>query len=147
RFYLATDVVAWDDSLNQAIGLLARIQSPGLGTTLGYAFTYQVGSHDVQISRVDNESARPASPSVAVTLNPTNRYVFVFVGNGSALEGRVYLASDLKRPLAVASGNDSAYENGTTGLLVYDNTSGGTGTADATFDNYFATDIEPPTLT
>ena len=39
NFYLSVDLVDWDDSLPQAAGLLARVGTPGLGTTTGYAFT------------------------------------------------------------------------------------------------------------
>ena len=147
RFYITVDVVNWNPNLNQSFGILARINTPGLGTTAGYAFTYQTSGHDVQISSITAEAPTDVSPTVSVTLNPTNRYRFVLEGNGAQLVGRVYLASDLSTPLAVASGNNSLYGSGIAGLLVYDASSGGNATADATFDNYFASDIQPPTLT
>src|SRR5688572_27062218 len=39
-FYVAVDVVNWNDNLPQSIGLLGRISTPGLGSTAGYAFTW-----------------------------------------------------------------------------------------------------------
>jgi len=50
-FYASVDLVDWDDTLDQAVGLLARLDSIGLGTTIGYAFTYQEIDHNVSISR------------------------------------------------------------------------------------------------
>src|SRR6266700_6616496 len=44
NFYIAVDVIDWDDSVRQAFGILARINNFGLGTTTGYAFTYDRGS-------------------------------------------------------------------------------------------------------
>src|SRR4051794_16808059 len=41
KFYLSVDVLDWDDTLDQAFGILARLENIGLGTTTGYVFTYQ----------------------------------------------------------------------------------------------------------
>src|SRR6185503_3825494 len=60
-FYVAVDVVDWDNSVRQAFGILARVNTPGLGQTTGYAFTYERGSGvtetsgDLDISRIDGE--------------------------------------------------------------------------------------------
>jgi hypothetical protein len=146
NFYVAVDVVAWDDTLHQAFGLLSRLSNLGLGTTRGYAFTYQAISHDVQISRVDNEAATAISPVVAVTLDPTRKYRVVFIGSGASFEGRIYGLPDIKTPIVSVTGSDATYASGVNGLLVYDNSSAKNAPADATFDNYLATDKEPPTL-
>jgi len=105
-FYIAVDVVGWDDSLDQAFGILARVREPGLGTTDGYALSYQTGNPGnpgLQISVITNEvpsMAQPTNNNIGtVRLSPTNTYRLVFLGRGTNLEGRVYLASDLSHPL------------------------------------------------
>src|SRR5436190_12136740 len=52
KFYISVDVLDWDDNLDQAFGILARLENIGLGTTTGYVFTYQAGDHDVSISKI-----------------------------------------------------------------------------------------------
>jgi hypothetical protein len=150
-FYVAVDLVNWDNSLDQAIGLLARMTDLGPGTTDGYAMTYQVPGHDIDITRIVNEGG----PSVAlngedsVTLVPGHSYRFVFIGKGNLLTARVYELPDTVNPIMEASGVDpdpSPHTTGKCGLIVFDN-SDGTMVTDATYDNYFATDVEPPRLT
>src|SRR6266404_5695264 len=83
-FYTTVDVVDWDDSLDQAFGILARLENVGPGTTTGYVFTYQELDHKVSISVITNEAATdlPAT-STSVTLFRTNAYRFVFTGQGT----------------------------------------------------------------
>ena len=153
-FYVAVDIVNWDDTLDQAIGILARCTQIGLGQTDGYAMTYQVPDHDIDITRFVNEDTStaagggsiPLDAEDAVTLVPGHSYRFTFSGKGSTLTARVYELPDTVNPIMSASGTDATYPGGQCGLLVFDNTSGGTNTTDATFDNYYATDIEPPKL-
>jgi hypothetical protein len=61
------------------------------------------------------------------------------------LEGRIYELPNVTTPLITISGTDTTYDSGFCGLVIYDN-SGGNGVADATFDNYFADNEEPPLL-
>lgn len=153
NFYVSVDVVAWDHGLRQSFGLLARVSNPGLQSTLGYAFTWDRGNTnsptngDVDISRIDNEA--PFEVVVngpdRLALTPGEKYRFVFIGRGPSLEGRVYQHPDLDNPIITVAGNDATYASGVNGMVVFDNT-GGQGFTDTTFDNYFATDIEPPRL-
>src|SRR5215204_470972 len=69
-FYIAADIVNWDESLDQAIGLLARMTELGLGTTDGYALTYQVPDHDIDITRFTDEGA---VESTSISLMPSDR--------------------------------------------------------------------------
>jgi len=82
-FYVSVDLVNWDDTLRQSVGLLARIGSPGAGQTTGYAFTWDRGnasatSGDVDISRIDgevptgvaNERERPGSSPTRESISP-----------------------------------------------------------------------------
>lgn len=147
-FYVAVDVVAWNATLPQAFGLLAHVTNPGLGTTLGYAFTYQEVDHNISIAKITGEDGSDISgTSKPITLDPAKSYRFVFIGKGASLEGRVYELPDTRHPIASTGAMEASYPDGINGLLVYDNSSPKNSTGDATFDNYFALDVEPPALT
>jgi hypothetical protein len=156
NFYVAVDLVNWKNDTRQAFGILARIGTPGLGQTTGYAFTYERGSGvtptsgDTDISRLTGE-APDGLKSEAIHLDPAKDYRFVFLGSdnfaGANLEGRIYELPNTTTPILTALANDpTPYPSGFSGLVIYDN-SGGGGVCDATFDNYFATDVEPPRFT
>ena len=141
-FSVSYDLVDWNNSLNQAFGVLGRVTNPGLGTTDGYALTYSTGG-SIDISRITGE-APTGLGSFSVTLNPANDYRFVFTGTGNTLAGQVFDLSDLSTPLATVTSTDSTYGSGINGFVVFDNS--GAATADATFDNYVATVPEPSSL-
>jgi hypothetical protein len=152
-FYVSIDIVNWDDTLPQSVGLLARIRNAGLQTTTGYAFTWDRGNPasatagDVDISRITGEA--PAGVSVTgsdvIHLEPGKSYRLVFVGRGANLEGRVYELPNITTAVIAIAGIDATYADGQSGMVVFDNNQGRSQT-DATFDNYYATDIEPPIL-
>ena len=151
-FYIAVDIVNWNDTLPQSFGLLARVGTPGLGTTTGYAFTWDRGNPtnatagDVDISGITGEAPFDVrtGPS-GIRLQPGHQYRLVFIGRGPALEGRVYELPDTMNPILTVQGSDSTYASGQNGMVVFDNSSGRSQT-DATFDNFYAQDIEPPRL-
>lgn len=150
-FYLSADIVNWDESLDQAIGLLARMTQLGLGTTDGYALTYQVPDHDIDITRFTDEGGGPNGELTSIPLStdditmiPGRSYRYVWIGKGSEFTVRIYELPNVTTPILEATASDGVYTNGVCGFLVYDNTTGGTaGVADATFDNYFAAKSEP----
>ena len=151
-FYMSADIVNWDESMDQAIGFLARMTQLGLGTTDGYALTYQVPGHDIDITRFTDEgggpmgelTSIPLSPSDDITMVPGRSYRFVWIGKGSEFTVRIYELPNLDTPILSATASDNVYTNGVCGFLVYDNSgSDAAGVADATFDNYFATKSEP----
>src|SRR5882762_2900959 len=82
QFYVAVDIVTWDNSLDQIFGLITRVGTPGLGTTRGYAFTYatrtgRATTGQLEILRVTSESGT----TLAVTnlsLLPDRVYRLVF---------------------------------------------------------------------
>src|SRR5213594_135293 len=84
-FYMVADIVNWDESIDQAIGFLARMTQLGLGTTDGYALTYQVPDHDIDITRFTDEGAVeltsiPLSPTDKITMVPGRSYRYVWIG-------------------------------------------------------------------
>jgi hypothetical protein len=149
-FYVAVDLVSWDNTTDQSVGLLARIQPGwGLGTVNGYAFTYQPLDRDVQMFRVVNESPTAITPTFPIYLEPGTIYRMVLKGEAENITGEIYDASDMTTPLVSLTAEDTRYESGVCGLVIYDGSSGGARTADATFDNYFAAasePIQPPVL-
>jgi hypothetical protein len=153
-FYIAVDLVGWDDNLHQVVGLLARVSTPGPGTTVGYMFTHDRGnptsdtSGDMDIVRLDNEQPTDLDPSGgldSIHLQTNKQYRLVFMGVGPALTGQVYELPDTVNPVVNYSVTDDTYTSGSVGLVVANNASesGYDGPADATFDNFLATTAEP----
>ena len=153
-FYISVDIVNWNDSLPQAAGILARVQTPGLGTTAGYAFTWDRGttstSGDMDISRITGERATGASGQASANdkyhFVPGRTYRLVFIGRGSLLEGRLYELPDLTTPKVIVTANDGTYPAGVSGMVVYDNSTLANNLTDTTFDNFVNLDVEPPTV-
>ena len=149
-FYIEVDLLNWNNSIDQAVGILARITSPGLGMTDGYAFTIQVTDTDISISRLVGEAPTdlPGSSKNFVP-DPSKHYRMVFIGRGTHFIGRIYELPNVDTPVITTTGDDAMFPNGINGLVVADLTSVnnpvGVG-ADATFDNYRALSVEPPRL-
>jgi len=158
-FYISVDIVNWDDTLPHAAGILARVRTPGLGTTTGYAFTWDRGNPasptagDVDFSHIAGEAPTGITPvgDDRLHMEPGKSYRFVFIGRGPNLKGRVYELPDTTTPKVVVTCTDpqfnATYESGVGGLVIYDNSTGATNVCDVTFDNYYATDVEPPRIT
>lgn len=159
-FYAAVDVVNWNNNLPQSFGVLGRIGTPGLQQTTGYAFTWDRGNPanatggDVDMSRITGEA--PTGLAITTLTNAygsgdvfqmTNgvRYRFVLIGRGSQLEGRIYEYPDLANPKLAVLSSDTTYPSGRNGVVVFDN-SGGQNQTDATYDNWFQSDVEPPQI-
>ena len=151
-FYVSVDLVDWDDSLPQAVGIFARISTPGLGTTTGYAFTWSRGveTNDavLDITKITGEAPDdvPTSGSDQYYFVPGRQYRLVFIGQGMRFEGRVYELPDVVHPVVTIVGFDGTYTSGVNGLIVYDNSAAANNLTDATFDDFIAYDIEPPRL-
>jgi len=138
-FFAGFDLLAWNNSLNQSIGLLGRVSSPGFGTTKGYAFTYStLGS--ITISLVNNEHLTTLA-SAPINLDPSRRYNFQFDGIGHALTGGVYDPANHNNLVALLAVDDDTYAQGVSGFYLFSNV--GSGMADATFDNYRAVALVP----
>jgi hypothetical protein len=163
-FYAAVDIADWDNSLNQAAVLGARLSgydqtltpcplpacSPGFGMLNGYICNYDANQRgagadarlngEFQINHVLGEAADNTLAVAEVTLVPHQPYRLVFTGTGSTLVARLYDYLDLTAPLATLSAQDSDYLSGVSGLIAFsrDNT-----TSDVTFDNYAAAASDP----
>jgi hypothetical protein len=142
------DVAAWDSALDQIFGLITRVGTPGLGTTKGYGFTYatragRATSGQLQILRIAQEAGTDITTASNFTFAVGQSYRMVFEGEVDKLTARLFSSTNLTVPLVTLTATDSTYTNGTAGFFTYDNSRGGSGRADVTFDNFFATEIEP----
>jgi len=143
-FRVEVDLVDWDPALSQDIGLLGSLRSIGLGTTNGYAFTYDTGGEGAYLSVVTGEQPTTLSSS-PVILVPGQSYRFVLQGFFDAetfegqLCGEIFAIDDLENPLVRVPGFDLSYPSGTCGLVCISSTD--SGATDATFDNYFSTSV------
>jgi hypothetical protein len=158
NFYVAVDVVNWDPTVHQFFGVLARVGTPGPGTTSGYLFGWDTGdptnptAGDMDIVRLDNESATDLDGHTyfgndSVHLQTNHTYRFVFMGVGATFRGQVFDLTNTAVPIVDYGTTDPAYDpngtdhlSGATGLLVANNCGACDGSADATFDNFLATD-------
>jgi len=155
NFYITVDVLDWDGDLDQAFGIVARVAQVGLGTTDGYAMTYTASDQDLDIVRFVNEDPSgdggDTLATADLTINSGQAYRFVFSGSGPVLTAKVFALPDTTTPLASVSVTDLDptyyFPSGIAGLINYDNSDGEVGYTDVTYDNYSATDIEPPRLT
>jgi len=153
-FYVSADLIDFDDTVRQAFGIAARINTPGLGTTGGYLFSWEPGSGplpgtsngDLDISRLVNEAPIgqiETAPS-GLHLERGKSYRFVFMGSGTNFEGQVYELPDTSTPLIRLPANDpdDLYPSGLVGLISASQSSCAIG-GDATWDNFLAMKAEP----
>jgi hypothetical protein len=163
-FYAAVDLADWDNSLNQAAVLGARLTGynetlspcpvpscpPGFGVLRGYICNYDANQHgsssssringEFQINHILNEAADNTLAVAEVTLVPHKPYRMVFTGRGSSLKARLYDYEDLTAPIVTLTIEDTDYASGVSGLIAFSRD--GT-TADVTFDNYNAAASDP----
>jgi hypothetical protein len=156
NFYVAADLVDFDDTVRQVFGVAARIQNPGPGTTGGYLFSWEPGSgtlpgtsngdlditiliNEVPVDQIENE------PS-GLHLEKGKSYRFAFMGTGFDFVAEVYELPNTTTPIKRLTATDpsSLYASGQVGLIVANNNEPYyDGPADATFDNFLATTGEP----
>jgi len=155
-FYVAADLVDFDDTIRQVFGVVGRVQTPGPGTTGGYLFSWEPGSgtlpgtnngdlditflvNEIPVDQIENE------PS-GLHLERGKSYRFVLMGKGFDFVAEVYELPDTTTPIKRLTATDlnSLYASGQVGLIVANNqTPTFDGPADATFDNFLAGTGEP----
>ncbi len=152
NFYVAMDMVAWDNTLDQAGVLIARAQNiDTIVNTTGYICNFdpnQNGSGatdrlggEFQINRVDGLQSINTIAAAEVRIEPGRPYRLVFTGVGKHFTGRLYDYFDLTQPIATIEVEDDTYTNGNSGFVSYARDS--SQPTDMTFDNYVARDSDP----
>lgn len=154
-FYVSADLIDFDDTIRQAFGVAARVNTPGLATTTGYLFSWEPGggslpgtdNGDLDISPLSAEAPMGQIETAPSGLHLTRgkSYRFVFMGKGFDFEGQVYELPDVANPLIRLPATDPnmLYASGTVGLVVADEGNGDLNQGDATFDNFVAASLEP----
>lgn len=142
-FYIAVDII-FDPTIDQNMGILARITEPGLGTLDGYAAVYNPRDADpggkLYISNINDEAGTTIGEAVPEEALGENLRI-VFRGKGPELTLELYSQDDLLNPVAVAEAFDESHESGIAG--VFSVSDGVTIPIDVTFDNYVAAEEEP----
>ncbi|MDG2125255.1 MAG: hypothetical protein P8J87_16245 [Verrucomicrobiales bacterium] len=134
-FRITVDLVDWDDSLTQDIGILARIGSPGLGTLTGYGFSYDNNGGAFFLTRIDGEV--PETLGSGGFLIETGRsYRMTFHGFGPEFLAEIIDLEDPEFPIASIYAFDETYTSGFPGL--FNNGLGEEALTDSTFDNFLA---------
>lgn len=161
-FYVAVDLVAWNNTTNQALVLLARASGyddvlqagfpPGLGTVDGLVCNYDCAQWgdgatsrrggQFQINLVTNEATRTVS-AVDLTLVPDRAYRQIFKSDGPTLIAQIYDLEDLTAPIVTVRTNAESWTSGVSGLVSYHR--GGThpNLSDMTVDNYYSAPTDP----
>jgi hypothetical protein len=148
NFFVAADVVDWNNAVPQSFGLGARLTQIGLGTTDGYLFLFDTAAtNNFSIYRVNNERVDAAGGGAtlatgSLTLTPGTTYRFTFEGAGGTFVGRVFQGAV---PLLTVTNAtpDTTYASGFSGFIVAEDTAGAINGADATFDNYLSAPVNP----
>ena len=108
EFQLSVDVVDWDDSLDQNIGLLALINEAGLGETNAYALALDTSEQNLYMSLVEFElPINLANTELLEPVDPETGFRLVLRGTGGGdLFGDIYALDDLENSLATVEGFD-----------------------------------------
>lgn len=157
-FYCTVDVVDWNDDINQAFGILGRVDNVGPGSTTGYVCNYdpnQTGGQpggQFQINRVIDEASNPTIATGNVKLIADHSYRMVFRGEGDRLIGALYDLQDLTTPVVQieTSGAENpdavTYTEGRVGLFCFyrgDDLTEAHARPDVTFDNFIVQESNP----
>lgn len=136
RAQVEVDIFGWDANLTQSVGVFARADDLGLGTTTGYTYNYNVVSGFHQINMVLNEAASRIVNESRFPLNPNGRYRMVFTATGNQFLGRLYSSTNSTLPIHSLFGTDGTHASGRSGVFVFAiNVTHG---VDTRFDNYVA---------
>ena len=142
-FYIAVDII-FDPTIDQNMGILARVREVGLQTLDGYGAVYNPRDADpggkLYISNINDEAATNIGEAVPEKALGENLRI-VFRGKGPELTLELYSQEDLLNPVAVAEAFDESHESGIAGVFSFSD--GVTVPIDATFDNYVAAEKEP----
>ncbi len=163
-FYVAVDIASWPGTdKNQAAVMFARMTDANTGTVVpnqdpgsaqGVICNYDTSQYgenpgdrrqgQFQINLVSAGFNATTLADAEITFVPGRSYRLVFKGVGYHYTGQVYDWNDLTTPLVTIEADDATqtYPSGACGLLAYSR-QGTSGTADITFDNYYAGTTDP----
>lgn len=140
-FRVSVDIVSVDAGLEQDIGILARVSSPGLGTLNGYSATFDTDEERAYLSRVDGEQ-EAIIENADVPLDPAKDYRMIFHGYEGRFLIEVFDVVDLTTVIGIVEGFDDVYTEGSAGL--FGSAGQAEGAVDVTFD-HFEAGVNPDT--
>lgn len=141
-FSLSVDIVAFDDAIIQAYGIIARADNFGIGQLTGYALNI-TNTGQLELNRIDNEAPVQIGYAFYGNIEPQYQYRIVFTGAGDYFTGQLFnISLDPLVPVASLDATDATYAAGQSGLFVLasDDDIG----TDVTFDNFHV--IPEPSL-
>lgn len=133
-FRIAIDLVSADPALEQDLGILARVTSPGLQTLDGYSVTIDTDESRIYLSRIDNEAGENLGRS-DFSYDPDQSYRLVLHGFETRLLGELFEWPDLENPVTIVEAEDTTYAEGMSGI--FGNAGQASGRVDGTFDNFY----------
>ncbi len=136
RIQSSVDIEGWDNTINQSLGLIARVRNLGLGTTSGYTYNYNTGSGFHQLNLVVNEAPSRQINESLFKIDPTQKYRLTFTLAGPHILGQMFSATNSSVPLHSVFAVDDTHDSGTAGVFAF--AIAPTGAVDARFDNYSA---------
>jgi hypothetical protein len=143
NFVVEVDVVDWDKSSDHNIGILARINEPGLGTTGGYALTLDTSEQTLYFSLIDFEASSILGKiELTEPVDPETGFRLRLRGKADEFFGEIFSLSDLETPLAEIEGFDDLFETGAHGFFA--TVDPAQDSVDVTFDNFSAFDPDKP---
>lgn len=140
RFQMQTDFLNWNNTNNQAIGLLFYANDVGPGTTYGYIMNYNVRGANLEFNVVLNEAANNAAiGAVHLPMDPSRHtYRWELTGYDGNLLGRVFQFPDTNNPISSVIATDSTTTSGVISLFNFDRSDPPYVGTDMTVDNYHA---------
>ena len=121
NFYMAVDI-NFDPSIDQNMGILARVKETGLGTLDGYGAVYNPRDADpggrLYILRIDDEvGIVMAEADIEEAVSENLR--IVFRGKGRELKTELYTQEDLLNPIAATEVFEAGefFETGVLGVF------------------------------
>ena len=141
-FYQFVDLVDYDVSLDQNIGMLARIKEPGLQTLDGYGVTFNPIDQAIFLTVITNEEGNNIGDADCF-VDVGDPVRLVFQGQGGNLKFEVFTMDDLVTPVASIEVFDATYASGTSGIFTVTDGNDPPLPVDCTFDNYFAAAEKP----
>ena len=163
-FYVAVDLANWPGTdQDQAAVMFARMTDAGSGTVVnnqnpgtaqGVICNYDASQYgenpgdrrqgQFQINLITAPFNANTLATADLTLIPGRSYRLIFKGSVWHYTGQVYDWDDLTTPLVTIEADDTtmSFPSGACGLLAYSR-NGNVGTADITFDNYYAGTNDP----
>lgn len=155
-FFVAVDIVDWDNRLDQGIGLAVRLSNVGLGQTEGYIIMYYANPStsepygEFEIDSISGEALEATLTVEHIKLDPERSYRMVATASGSILKAYMYDLEDLTKPLAeLTVENATNHPSGFVGVTTFyrgNDITADSSRGDVTFDNFWAMPSRPDSV-